>query len=920
MSIKKRILSLFLCIVTVFSMTTMAYGAVTIEHTDKYGKTVKLNDFLDTKGHWAHDTILKCAEYGLVAGNNGYYMPNKPIKRGDLAIIIDRMLGLKTVSYNLFNDLPNDSYYRDAVLRCVAAGYIAGTSANTVSPEGFATREQVAVIICRMFNIDTSYYGYTSFADDAKIGAWAKPSVAAVKRLGYMVGGNNNQFNPKSNITRAELITLINNIANTYIPKTDRNGSGSDFKGTFPTNIVTCRNITLNQSTVGRDLILTQSASTLTLNNTTVMGRLLVMARSSITLSNSKISQIYLVDGKSTISGITSDINEVYIANYASESSLDNFPVKLVLESGVRVRIDNKMYENNSLTTKTYYGDELKADLAAEQGFVVGGPKITNVKFVQTQDNSLTVENVKINVGENRVEEVGVIWLDQEDDEDIVNPTYQNKDGKVVYKSNKILEPFGFDVGTVKGTRAYRVYAIDDEGLYAYSNTFTFTEFDFNISMKVLDNDYPKKLDVELIMQGDSIPEIRNIRVVYDNAELYKEEHSEVVMRHYVDSDSEYQPDATKYRRYIATINSDYGYDKTLGETVYYPPTAFGYIVTFTDGTIINRFPVLTDVVPAGVKPVTTLSVGSVSFSGNNKINFNNNKIVTNHIGVQEVGIAYRESSSSSVTSPSENFSAWNTAVGAYNIDPNSSYTFNASVFTSDKNSNTFYCPYVKTSGGYYFGSVSKVSNNWVGDEGGPKITGNLYATVLDEDTVILKIPYVSENQLDIYADNGILTATKNGSTDISLEGAYLSKFNPIINDKDGMIYLCLDNLSAKSDYGLTIRLEDSKGLVSNIMSVNFNTSNMVPISLTEKAGDSKLTIYKIVFPDVYNYRVKRVYFATNNNGQVLLDTGVLSYSLHVKNISNLSAVSVELECEYSVPDASGNLHYYPFNRTITLY
>lgn len=903
-------------------MTTMAYGAVTIEHTDKYGNIVKLNDFLDTKGHWAHDTILKCAEYGLVAGNNGYYMPNKPIKRGDLAIIIDRMLGLKTVSYNLFNDLPNDSYYRDAVLRCVAAGYIAGTSANTVSPEGFATREQVAVIICRMFNIDTSYYGYTSFADDAKIGAWAKPSVAAVKRLGYMVGGGNNQFNPKSNITRAELITLINNIANTYIPKTDRNGSGTDFKGTFPTNIVTCRNITLNQSTVGRDLILTQSASTLTLNNTTVMGRLLVMARSTITLSNSKISQIYLVDGKSTISGITSDINEVYIANYASESSLDNFPVKLVLEPGVRVKVAGQMYENEGVYTKTYYGDELKADLAAEQGYVVGGPKISGAKFVQTQDNAISVENIKITVGDTRVEEVGVIWLDQEDDEDIVNPTYQNKDGKVVYKSNKILEPFGFDVGTVKGTRAYRVYAIDEDGLYAYSNTYTFTEYDFSINMKVLDNDYPKKLDVELIMTGDSIPPIRSVRVVYDRDELYSEKHNEYSMSFYSNPDAEYKMDENKYRRYVATLYSENKYDSSVGDYTYYPPTAFGYIITFTDGSVINRFPVLTDAVPAGVKPVTTLSVGSVSFSGNNKINFNNNKIVTNHVPVQEVGIAYCESSSSSVSAPSDNLGAWKTVAGAYNIAPNESYSFNTSVYTTDKNKNTFYCSYVKTSGGYYFGAVNKVSNNWIGDEGGPKITGNVYANVLDENTVLLTIPYSTTNELDLYASNGILVATKNGETDTSLEGSYLNKYDIFKNSEAGLIYVCIDNLSMKSEYGLTIRLEDNQGLVSNIATVNFSTSNMSSIYLSEKGLYNGWTSYKVSYADGVYYTIKDAALIGSGVGSGRHSIGKegIDYFVRVIDIKDTKNAEILIDFEYLVTDSRGGRHTFEFTRAFQLY
>ena len=915
----KRLLTLFLVLVTILSFSVTAYG-VTIEHKNSKGETIQLNDFLDTKGHWAHDTILKCAEYGLVAGNNGYYMPNKPIKRGDLCIIIDRMLGLKTTSYNFFNDLPNDSYYRDSILRCVAAGYVAGTSANTVSPEAFATREQVAVILCRMFNINTNYYGYTSFVDDAEIGAWAKPSVAAVQRLGYMVGNGAKQFKPKSNITRAEMITLINNFANTYIPKNDRSGQGTDFTGSFPTNLVTCKNITLTKSTIGRDLILTQATSSVNLTKSAVMGRILAMGRNTINLDDTSVSQLYLVDGKSTVYGISEKVQEVYIAKYASESTLDDFPVRLVLESGVRVKIDSKMYENDSNYTKTYYGDDLKADLAAEQGYVVGGPKITGVKFVQTQDNTLTVENIKITVGDSRVEEVGVIWLDQETDEDTVNPTYQNCDGKKVYSSNKILEPFGFTVGTVKDTRAYRVYAIDDEGLYAYSDTYVFTEYDFSLSMKVIDNDYPKKLDVELIMTGDSLPAVRSVRVVYDRDELYSEEHDEYSMRLYSNPDAEYKPDENKYRRYVATISADYEYDSNIGDYVYYPPTAFGYIITFADGTVINRFPVLTDAVPAGVKPVTTLALGTVSFSGNNKIIFNNNKLVTNHIATQEVGIAYRESSSSSVSAPSDNLGAWNTVVGGYNIDANDSYSFNATIFTTDKNKNTFYCPYVKTSGGYYFGSVSKVSNNWAGDEGGPKITGNLYANVLDENTVVLSIPYTTENALDIYADNGILVATKNGETDATLQGEYLYKFDSVVNDQDGMIYICLDDLSANSEYGITIRLEDSKGLVSNIASVNFNTSNMIPVFLSEKGLDNGWSSYKISFAEGNYYFLIDARFVGTTTGRLSTAKKGIDYYVRVIDVENINATQIQLDCKCTVVAGDNSLHDYMFTRTVQLY
>ena len=117
----RKVISLFLAICLIV-MSSVNVFALSLTYEDEKGNTVKISDFRDTQSHWAHNTILKVAEYGLIVGSNGNFMPDQPIKRGDLAIILDRMLGLKTSSYNYYDDLRNDDYYRDALLKCDAAG------------------------------------------------------------------------------------------------------------------------------------------------------------------------------------------------------------------------------------------------------------------------------------------------------------------------------------------------------------------------------------------------------------------------------------------------------------------------------------------------------------------------------------------------------------------------------------------------------------------------------------------------------------------------------------------------------------------------------------------------------------------------------------------------------------------------------
>ena len=305
---------------------------------------------------------------------------------------------------------------------------------------GYATREQVAVILSRIFDLNSNNYSSsTNFKDDSKISSWARSSVSAMSKLGYVNGDDRGYVNPQSYITRAELVTMLNNIANTYIPKkANTNISGvSEYKNNFPTNVITSRNITFKDSMVSRDLILTPDASSITLNNTVVRGRLLLMANQTINLNQSTVNQIVLLNGKATVYGVNEDINSVRVTLSASESTLDNIPNMLVLDSGARVKINGIMYENESMRTKTYHAADLQADISDEQGYVVGGPKISGAKFEQDMDNTITVSNIRITAGKNDIREIGVIWLEQDDDENAVNPTYKKNDGKKVYKPSR---------------------------------------------------------------------------------------------------------------------------------------------------------------------------------------------------------------------------------------------------------------------------------------------------------------------------------------------------------------------------------------------------------------------------------------------------------------------------------------------------
>lgn len=94
-------------------------------------------------------------------------------------------------------------------------GIMQGETSNGATyfrPTRNLTRMEFAVIMARVMNLDTSYSGSLSFADNASIPDWAKGSVYAVSQADIMNGsqvGSSLYFNPRNEITRAEVMTVI---------------------------------------------------------------------------------------------------------------------------------------------------------------------------------------------------------------------------------------------------------------------------------------------------------------------------------------------------------------------------------------------------------------------------------------------------------------------------------------------------------------------------------------------------------------------------------------------------------------------------------------------------------------------------------------------------------------------------------------
>ncbi|MCQ6563150.1 S-layer homology domain-containing protein [Paenibacillus mendelii] len=214
----KTINQRLLPIVIVMSMIASLWGQVAASAAASGEASVQS----DLSGHWAEDTMAKWVENGLLIGDGaGQYRPNDVISRAEFAALVDRVfnLPLQAAEVNPFADVKSNSWYAGAIANVYAGGMIQGTGKDKFEPEAAITRQDVAVILARAFELQDapSTGAGAAFSDAASISAYASAAVASLQSRQYIRGRSGNRFAPQEHITRAEAVQMIDNVMGSLI-------------------------------------------------------------------------------------------------------------------------------------------------------------------------------------------------------------------------------------------------------------------------------------------------------------------------------------------------------------------------------------------------------------------------------------------------------------------------------------------------------------------------------------------------------------------------------------------------------------------------------------------------------------------------------------------------------------------------------
>ena len=142
---------------------------------------------------------------------NGTVKPAGNITRAETAAILFRLMdeGSRKTYYSTksgFRDVASGSWYNTYVATLNNAGVITDSSNGCFRPNEAITRAELAAMLAK-FSETT---GAANYFNDVSAKYWAANAIAICAKLGWINGYPDGTFRPDKNVTRAELMAMIN--------------------------------------------------------------------------------------------------------------------------------------------------------------------------------------------------------------------------------------------------------------------------------------------------------------------------------------------------------------------------------------------------------------------------------------------------------------------------------------------------------------------------------------------------------------------------------------------------------------------------------------------------------------------------------------------------------------------------------------
>lgn len=187
--------------------------------TSEPGQSLKIaitGNYLDTKGHWAEEHIVRATAMGWIKGYpDGTFAPNKEVTRAEFTTMLSSALALSSSSdqaqtFKDYEQIPQ--FAKSHISQAVAAGLVKGYDDATFRPSQWINRSEMTVMLMRVIGYEDNLKNSSptlTYDDADQVPEWAYPAIATATDMGIVKGRGKNKFAPGGYSTRAEAVTLI---------------------------------------------------------------------------------------------------------------------------------------------------------------------------------------------------------------------------------------------------------------------------------------------------------------------------------------------------------------------------------------------------------------------------------------------------------------------------------------------------------------------------------------------------------------------------------------------------------------------------------------------------------------------------------------------------------------------------------------
>lgn len=197
-SVMVGFIAVFVILLSGFGILNVSANPIQQSFTDVH------NDF------WAKDEVTQLVDLEII---NGYpdkqFRPALEVSRGQAANLLTNALQLTYSSYQpIFKDVSSKSSHLKGAMATFEAGIFLGKEDGTFGVGDSLTREQMATVIVRAFNLqDTGEEIH--FTDEARISDSHKEGVKILAQHGITTGKEDGTFDPKTPVNRATYVVFL---------------------------------------------------------------------------------------------------------------------------------------------------------------------------------------------------------------------------------------------------------------------------------------------------------------------------------------------------------------------------------------------------------------------------------------------------------------------------------------------------------------------------------------------------------------------------------------------------------------------------------------------------------------------------------------------------------------------------------------